>query len=227
MSLDSEALGLDPFNDEPFSLQVSFKEGTGYFIHADDTRSLLELSYIVEDLPSFIHNIPFDIPIASRMGIEFDLDSVTDTMMSAFHRDMPQGLKALGLRECGVHMDEFEDMIAPAGEAVAVSWLEEASRWQYRPGEGLKHGLNRRIDSILSAVEKNGIRRTNPRKRWKNMDVPAEMKQQAERVLGPMPQADISLIDEKMAIEYACRDADIGGRVGQIMKMVTKPFLYE
>ena len=97
LSLDSEVLGLDPFNDEPFSLQVSFQEGTGYFIHADDTRSLLELSYIVEDIgEAFIHNSPFDLPVAERLGVEFDLDTVIVACRRWLCRELGPERKAVG-----------------------------------------------------------------------------------------------------------------------------------
>ncbi|MEK9738013.1 MAG: hypothetical protein VW239_11880, partial [Candidatus Nanopelagicales bacterium] len=58
--------------------------------------------------------VPIDIP----------WDSIVDTMMLAYHRNMPQGLKALAYRLCGVAMKDYDDTVRPYAEAKMFDYVQ-------------------------------------------------------------------------------------------------------
>lgn len=73
------------------------------------------------------HNSLHDVPILEEIGIPVDWSRVEDTYLMAYCLCLvPLGLKPLARRFCGMQMQSYLDVIAPADRKLAMSYVERA-----------------------------------------------------------------------------------------------------
>lgn len=71
-----------------------------------------------------LHNAIADLPVLERMGIR--PRRFTDTMqIAALLGVEPLSLKSLARRHCGMAMQEYSDIVAPAQQELALAYLEQ------------------------------------------------------------------------------------------------------
>lgn len=104
---------------------VSYEAGTAGVIHVRDSQQLGE---VLEQASTVIyHNSLHDVPILEEMGIPADWSKVEDTFLMAYVlRLVPMGLKQLSRRFCGMVMQAYTDVIAPAERRLAMEYVEKA-----------------------------------------------------------------------------------------------------
>lgn len=216
-------LPIDTENDGPgaWSLQFSTRPGVGYMIRADQPE-LLEV--FNSRLPfdwrgAVMHNAIHDLDVLDKMGVQ--VNHYRDTMQEAYHLgNLPQGLKSLAYRLCGVDMQAWEDLVMPYSRAKAVGWLLERLEEEYerrelveiklktkvkfnRPETGMEKGLRRVVGHAQSKPEYD---------LWERAGELGAKQGRSEFTVG-MPRASIAHVPMELAVKYGCRDADVTGRV--------------
>jgi len=217
IGIDTELFGTNQYRSRPWCLTFSTKPGTAYLIRAKSTSAIEALHDIINTLKLHVilHNAMFDLPVLRRMGVRsIRSGHYTDTMIEAYLRGLPQSLKALGWRLCGMsNTQSFTDLVNPYALRHQAAYLERAAAREFPPGEGRKWGLNRKITSILKA---HGEGKRDIRARWEK--TPRELRLSAEKEFGRMPRPRIDMVPFQEAKDYACEDADKTLRVGMRIK---------
>lgn len=133
--------------DDPFSLQISWREGQGYMLRyeRDDFAAGLEaIRKLVFDRKALVigHNLIHDIAIVRAMGLCLRRASrLFDSMYAAYitriesYSDDPkgrsrgkQGLKPLAWRHNGTRMLSWEDVTSEIALRDRIAYLEKVSR---------------------------------------------------------------------------------------------------
>jgi uracil-DNA glycosylase family 4 len=205
-------------HDKAWSIQFSSEPGVGLFIPVTDNANILKLGHHVAnpEVHTIIHNAMFDIPVLESVGIR--PVRYTDTMVMAYLlQTEPQGLKSLAFRYLGLRMNEYEDMVNPRTQEMAIEYLRRVSDliWpKVNPVAEIKgtevkmrqpQTLNTRVKKILNDIEKGGD--VDAFARWM-MVKPEEGRDMAEAFLGPMREAYLKDIEFDRALRYACQDPD-------------------
>ena len=102
----------------PWCLSYSVEPGSGgVFRHSE-----------VEFDEAVLHSALHDLPVLATMGVR--PQKWTDTLlMAALLGVEPQGLKPLARRHCGMKMQEYSDIVAPAKREKALQYLAEVLDW--------------------------------------------------------------------------------------------------
>lgn len=232
---------------EPWSLQFTMAPGEGYLILAADTVAVGVFAEWMHHrrrngMRVVLHNALHDIAVLRAMGITIEGvmedQGFIDTMVMAYHLcDEPQGLKALAYRHCGMKMREYAELVQPAQNRLAQTYLEAVYQTAWpavQPETVWRNGkqaqtkpwqIKRHAENILANYHGMKVKelRDTPQwgepgndavdmaKRWGNVD---EAKRAVvEQSMGPMPEAGLEHIDFDDALNYACRDADALCRV--------------
>lgn len=121
---DATRVAIDTETDggEPWCLTFSCKPGTGYMIKVDD-RALPTFSNALKGKTVVLHNALFDYPILRKMGLDIKWDQVHDTMIEAYNRCMPQGLKTLAYRLHYMGMSDYNDVVRPYAEDAMAEYI--------------------------------------------------------------------------------------------------------
>lgn len=246
---DPPYLGVDTESDTvrgmagapPWCLTLSPRPGTGYLIRATNTNTLACFnSWLATHRPLVVlHHALHDIPVSAQMGVSFP--RWTDSMQVAYIlQNLPgMGLKSLALRQCGMAMSDFEDVVYPRARKVALDYVSDVicsteSYWQYphtlksgpRKGQvelrfkanmptGSRDTYNRAMAlyrTLTSVTPIEDAEDPDPWKRWDNWrpEVQADM----VHIMGhPLPRPSITQVPFLEALVYACRDADATGRI--------------
>jgi DNA polymerase I-like protein with 3'-5' exonuclease and polymerase domains/uracil-DNA glycosylase len=107
------AVDTETVDDKLWSIQLSTEPGTGWFFKPYNERPRIEG-------PTVVHNYMFD----SRF---VDLPEHTDdTMAMAYVLGLPQGLKELAWRLCGMEMKSYMETIAGHRKGKALDYLQQA-----------------------------------------------------------------------------------------------------
>ena len=163
-------------------------------------------------------------------------DSTDDTMLMAYLLGLPQGLKELAWRLCGMEMQSYQEIMGDHRRRKGLLYLSEAAKHDWPDPPDLtdviwikKDGrlgsvtkkpqhISRKIKRIIADVvggKENKDGPVNPWTRWHNID-PRE-RAAVEKQLGKMPDASLEDVDPDTAIRYSCRDADATLRVYQVL----------
>jgi len=111
LALDSEWV-----DNKLWSVQVSGTPGTGTFIVAREEDKFQTDELII------VHNYMADAEFV-------DLPEQTrDAMLMAYLLGLPQGLKDLAKRLCGMEMKSYSEMVQPYGKEKAMDYLERAAK---------------------------------------------------------------------------------------------------
>lgn len=219
------ALDLEIVKGKVWSLQVAVKPGEAYFIpygmmHIKSTPAWSEVT---------VHNYLHD---ASYI----DIPKFLDSMVAAYLLGLPQGLKELASRLCGMSMKSYQDITRPYRREKALAYLAKAVEWDAWPKPEpveeevwdnkvgrivtkVRHPqpIGRKMRKILDDVGKD--EETDPYQRWHDID--QRERREVERVLGVMPDSDLTDAPHDEAVIYSCRDADSTLRVrSKLIKMI-------
>lgn len=160
-------------------------------------------------------------------------DDFTDTMTMAYLCGLPQGLKDLAYRLCGVKMQTYKETVRPGQRKLSEAYLVKASKrswkdpppifetkWNNKQGcivtrQKKPWHISRKIQSILDKMGKDP--EYDPYDAWcKGID-PLE-RAEVEETLGLMPESSLADIKFEDAVNYACRDAMMTLRVKHKMQ---------
>lgn len=184
------------------------------------------------------HNALHDLKILRAMGIETRGVAYGDTMVRLFNLQLePQSLKAAAYRHLSLKMHEFDEVVRPHFNALAVRFLERAAAGEYPKPEPIAvadyakkkdrlykpQGVGRRIKNLLKSWEKDqasiaaGILPDKPvrlENRWSKIgesqwvDQTEEYQQQAEDAVGEtFPSFSIFCVPTDQATTYSGTDA--------------------
>jgi len=209
-----------------WSVQISARPGTAWFIPIpDDFRGRYDLT----DLPgtAIVHYWLHDIQY-----VVLREDDFIDTMVEAYLLHLPQGLKELASRLCGVQMKTYREVVRPGQQELSLEYLLRASgrewpdpplieetKWNNKKGELVTRNkkpwhISRKINGIINdfSADEN----TDLWDRWRN--IPAEERAVVEDVLSLMPESSLADIDFDQAVQYSARDPDVTLRVHHKMR---------
>lgn len=211
----------------PWSLQVSLDPGTGLVLRRDREDFAVGVSALqrsANDGTVFVmHNAMFDLEMARVMGLDLADAALWDSMYAAYlMRLEPQALKSLAYRWAGMKMGSYSDTVGDVGRDKQVDYLLRVLEMKWDKPEPraivsndgtarmyTPQSMERRVEAILTDVyTKEGV---DPHDRWNKVD--AELRVQAERILGPMPIGTLGDIDLADAVYYSARDADAALRL--------------
>lgn len=206
---------------DPFCLTFSQEPGTGRLIRAG-RRDLLEAfqQQITHwEAPILFHYWLHDWPVTEAMGLQFPYRRIVDTASKVFHLgNLPQGLKALALRELGMQMQDFDDLVTPYSTSLILlyyqilqseNWPKPEPRAEQDSKTGLwkmknPQGMNTKLKRFFTDYGKNPDKDVFGM--WeKNWEAEQEM---LEEKFGPWPGKCISHVPFEKTLFYACRDAD-------------------
>lgn len=219
-------------NTELWSVQYSANPGTAWFIPIQPGfKGRIDLTEY--DATAILHNYLFDVN-----WLKIADDRFLDSMTMAYLLGLPQGLKELASRICGINMVSYREMVRPGQRKISIDYLTEAltrewpdppdieeTKWDNKVGKIVTRikkpwHISRKIKRILAdSVDNLDV---DPYDRWlKNID-DAE-RTGVEVVLGRMPESSLADIKVEDAIQYAAKDADATLRVKQKMdKLITQ-----
>lgn len=214
----------------PYFLTYSTAPGTGRLIRTARTDLLDAFQAVLDRWRSIVlfHFWLYDAKIVAGMGLRFPARSIRDTGVLAYHLgNLPQGLKALALRELGMVMQDFEDLVKPYSiprvldyyrRAQAVTWPKPDQEMERDSKTGLwkvksPQGMNTKLKRFFTDLSRNPSKDVFDM--WGNWDASHDM---IEAELGPWPGMDIAHVDFDAALHYACRDADATLRLWPIFK---------
>lgn len=225
MAIDTETV-----DGKMWCLTFSLMPGTGYLIRSNDRTMISEFKDRLNARKGMIlfHNWLYDVPVLADAGIYVPPKKTDDTMMRAYHLgNMPQALKILAYRLCGMHMQEYEDLVMPYAIDEAISYFMTASSvdWPKPPSEMVlqddgtykkysPQGLNTKLKRLFTDFSKNP--NTDLFKRYENWS-DSERNMLMAR-FGELPRPRIDQVPMDKVIRYACRDADATLRVWPLLK---------
>jgi len=225
------ALDTETVDGALWSVQLSSTPGTSRFLSADNSQDKM-----VEQLKEVVvHNYLYDAQF-------IDLPENThDTMVAAYNLGLPQGLKELAHRLCGMEMKSYTEVVGGYRKEKALKYLEQipfgpnpnplyAAEWPDPPEiEDLTWNksknklesktrkpqhITKKVKRIIADVvggKENKDGPVDPWDRWHKID-PRE-RVFVEEVLGPMPDSSLDDVPAELALEYSCRDPDATLRV--------------
>jgi len=204
-----------------WSMQVSTRPGTAWFVRLpDDLQGRVDLTDW--NSTALIHNYLFDIQYINVRD-----DRFVDSMVCSYLLGLPQGLKELASRLCGIKMVNYREIVRPGQLELSLDYLDkvgeqewpdppevEETKWDNKQGKigtRVKHPwhISRKVAKILGDMDTNP--ETDPFDRWRQ--IPAVERAVVENVLGPMPESSLKDIPLDKAVQYAARDADADLRV--------------
>lgn len=230
LDADDITSGLDPerplaadtesSREGPFCLTYSQHGGTGRLIRADrhDLLDAFNIKLRLWRRPILFHNWLYDWPIVETMGLQFPIKHVVDTMARVYQLgNLPQGLKALGRRELGVQMQDFDDLVTPYSAQVVLRYLrlayaedwekpepqmvrDPSGKWKIYKAQSLTTKLKRFFTDLSKQPNKDIFGA------WDNWE---SSHAEIEAVMGPWPGKDIRHVPFEQVLPYACRDADV------------------
>lgn len=214
----------------PFCLTYSQQPGTGRLIRAERVDLLGDFQARISqwESPILFHNWLYDWSVIDAMGLLLPYSHLVDTMAVVYQLgNLPQGLKALAIRELGMAMMDFEDVVLPHSRKRCLEYYELASFEDWpKPEPQIVLGADGRWKTYQAQSMKAKLKRffTDYRKNPEGKDVFGawnaweDSHAQIEAILGPWPGKDIAHVPFEEALFYACRDSDALGRLWPIIK---------
>lgn len=252
-ALDTETVPGPDGKPKLWSIQISNKQGTGWFI----PNEIISRTFgprppsIHPHSQVYVHNYLYDAQFVN-------IPNPVDTMVMAYLLQLPLGLKILAYRLCGIDMREYDEYVLPHRRDKATRYLEialrsleiamkdEEERFKPKPIEEEEWDLES-CSMVMKSRKPNHIQRKikawikkaqqekdcDPYLGWKGID--AREKAELEKlivgensgVLGPMVDATLADIPRHEAVQYACRDADATWRIAPILEAKIKEMKLE
>lgn len=215
--------------EHPWCMTVSTRPGTGMLFKPGQRVKFKGHVYL--------WNALHDLGVLSRLGIELADDQYTDLMILAYNLCVhPQGLKPSAYRDCGMHQDDYDDIVRDARLEKALNYLNSAAdrdwpkaepqvieeRGSYRVYK--PRSVNFRIKKILDDWTKWQIgdreEEVDLRKRWRDID--DVIKAPVIEAMGDLPDATLDDVPYERAKFYAVRDSDATLRMAPVLKQKIK-----
>lgn len=206
-------------------VQVSTRSGFAWLIRASDKLGLEALALALRrDRPTvLLHGALWDLRILKVLGIDLLAWGLTvrDTMIESFLTQVhPRGLKPLAERLLGVQMRSYEDVVEPTENRFVTEYIERAlanPAADWCVGEGKKHSVVKRLYGVITPgkPDKEGVVKS-AREKWHEKDR-RWLRELVEQAHGPTPTPGYEDMPQPDFLDYACRDADVTGGVGQIL----------
>lgn len=212
--------------DRFWCLTFTLEPGMGFMIRKDNRAAISTFTdwiYSSGTRQHVFHNGMYDLPVLEGAGIKIPWRQFDDTMVRSYHLQyLPQGLKALAFRLCGMYMEEFEDIVLPYSVEVMMDYIirlasedwpkpepqnildKDGNPKVYKP-----QGLNTKLKRMITDYGKNPSHKVF--KRWEEWG--DEEKLPALTKFGDLPKPSIIYVPLAKAVWYACRDADATCRV--------------
>jgi DNA polymerase I-like protein with 3'-5' exonuclease and polymerase domains len=148
-------------------------------------------------------------------------------MIAAYLLGLPQGLKELASRLCGIKMTSYLEVVRPGQRKLSTEYLTRASKrefpdppvieetkWDNKAGGIVTKikkpwHISRKIAKIMTDMTGNSD--VDPYVRWRQ--IPNEERACVEKVLGEMPESSLADIKFEDAVRYSITDADATLRV--------------
>ena len=217
-------------NTKLWSCQFSTKQGTGWFMPEErdwltghlDFPTVGKLDATQWGAQIIVHHYLSDIK-----WLDIPEDNFFDSMVAAYLLGLPQGLKELASRLCGMKMQSYSDVVRPGQRKMSLDYLTEATthewpdppeidetKWDNKAGKLVtkqRHPwhISRKIKKLLE--ETKNVIDVDPYQRWK--DIPELERIAVEKKLGIMPESSLADIPFDDAVQYAVADADATLRV--------------
>src|SRR5438128_808827 len=220
---------------DPYCLTFSQQAGTGRLIRSGrgDLLRSLDQRLAEGNGPILFHNFLYDWEVTEKMGLHLPYQRIVDTMARVFHLgNLPQGLKALAFRECGMTMQDFDDVVTPYSRDNVLHYYNIARTYDWpKPDEELKidettglwklykpQGMNTKLKRFFTDFSKNPEEK-DVFAAWENWESSHAM---IEAECGPWPGKCISHVPFEKVLYYASRDADALIRIWPIIKRMSK-----
>ncbi len=271
LAIDTEYDPL-PVGVRPYCLTFSLRPGTGWLIKASDREAVGAFCGVVGSGsagrvpplkgrasrearrgwrgPLLLHNAVADLPPLAQMGLEAGGLKVVDSMVLAYLcSTLPQGLKVLAYRLCGMKMVEFNDLVEPNAVEYWLAYMQmlAADTWptpepymrlvpakvdimdgdvvvgkETQMVEKLykPQDIGRKVKRLLGDYEKSPTAKVFGR--W---DEWGEEKLAAIKKYGDMPAKSITMVtDESALLNYSVRDADATLRIYPVLRKMLRNF---
>lgn len=208
-------------NTELWSAQFSTQPDSGWFVPVKSGfKGRLDLTQY--PATAIVHNYLFDVN-----WLDIADDRFQDNMILAYLLGLPQGLKELASRLCGIRMINYSEVVRPGQRKLSLHYLSEVNKrewpdpppieetkWDNKQGKIVTKfrkpwHISRKVDKILADLEVNSD--VDPYDRWRQ--IPMEERADVEKKLGVMPESSLADIRFSEAVEYATRDASSTLRV--------------
>lgn len=200
-----------------WSMQVAVKPGEAYFI----SYAMMSISGTPAWSEVTLHNYLHD---ASYL----EVPKFLDTMVMAYLLGLPQGLKELASRLCGMNMRSYQDVTRGYRRNKAIEYLTKAAGWDCwpKPKEVEEVAWDNKVGRIATKIRnpqpiERKIKKilataiddmnSDPFQKWNDID--ASERLEVERILGPLQDADLRDVPRDEAVQYSNRDADATLRV--------------
>lgn len=229
------ALDTEGYPHAPWSVQLSSMAGEAGLVRFDDPEAMRALRVWFKRKPRItMHAGLHDLRMCRAMGIDLiELDvRIDDTQLMAYELGViPQGLKPLCVRELGMRMQSYQEVLGDAADEHArlyLQWLWDAMNAEHKAAcekefTFQRDVLKRRIKvlpklpkSKLHKAAERVLRSDSPARLWG--DQVLDLQVEAHRRLGPLPEASLSDVEPDVALRYAARDADGTRRLRDVLE---------
>jgi len=153
--------------------------------------------------PLVYHSALADVVPLKRAGYRPQVKG--DTLLLAYHLDLPLGLKELTVRELGVVMTPYTDIVREALKNKLKNTFSRVIAFpEFNVRDGRKHSIAMKTTRLLKKLEE-GI---EPQELWVtwNDKAHADMREQVEKQFGVLEYPTLDEVDFEKAKEYAIKD---------------------
>ena len=237
------AMDTESMSGKLWSVQVSSLAGWAYMLTTTqlvinetlgrgNLASLRRIG-IGSEFTVILHNALYDLEMLRQIKVE--IRDFRDTMQEAYHLGLPQSLKTLGYRLCGVKMKGYEETVLPHSKEALTTWLYNAIEYALKNMRIVKYvQLKTREKTIYKphpvvAALRRIYRSTLSNEDydpWKRVDE-LEEKDRLAGAVGECPRPGIAHVPEAEAVHYGCQDADITLRVARVLQEIRNSKRFE
>lgn len=180
--------------DKPWSVQL-YPDHTQFYKLPDRAP--------IGNTPLIAHSALHDYLVLRRMG--YDPRIVDDTLIMAYHLGLPMGLKELAVRELGVVMTPYMDIIRNVFEAKLREFFTViVNTKEFQVSEGRKHSVAKRVNTLLKKLSPATVEEVWTE--W-NTDAREDVRKAVSAVFPLMTMPTLEDIDIDTATEYAIKDS--------------------
>lgn len=151
-----------------------------------------------------VHSGLHDAEVIERMGYRTEIQD--DSLQAAYHLGLPLGLKELTVRELGVVLTPYTDMIADRLRANLrnyFSMIDQIDEFHVKVGR--KHTVAQRVQTLVNGLEEIGSNPHTVYAKW-NDKQRTEVRLRCEEMLGELPYPTLDDIPFDAAEKYANDD---------------------